>query len=138
MTSNVYTRVLYQKDLGGDIVVKVDSFSFGSITVGGKKYRRDLILLPDGTVKQRKGGFWIFGSHSIKREEVEELFSAGAEEVVVGTGTNAKAGLSGEAKEYIEQSRLQIHTLPSYEAVSEFNRMIDTGKRIAAIIHITC
>ena len=48
-------------------MVKVDSLSFGSITVGGRKYRRDVILLPDGTVKQRKGGFWIFGSHKINK-----------------------------------------------------------------------
>lgn len=48
-------------------MAKIDSFSFGSITVDGKKYRRDLFLLPDGTVKQRKGGFWIFGSHNLKK-----------------------------------------------------------------------
>ena len=119
-------------------MVKVDSLSFGSITVGGRKYRRDVILLPDGTVKQRKGGFWIFGSHKINREEVEELYNSGAEEIVIGTGTNSKAGLSGEAKSYIEQTRLHIHTLPSYEAVSEFNRLVDAGKRVAAVIHITC
>ena len=38
-------------------MAKVNSFSFGSIVVDGKKYRHDLFLLPDGTVKQRKGGF---------------------------------------------------------------------------------
>lgn len=36
-------------------------------TVEGKKYRRDVFLLPDGTVKQRKDGFWMFGSHNIKK-----------------------------------------------------------------------
>jgi hypothetical protein len=60
-------------------LAKVDSFSFGSITVGGKEYSRDLIFLPDGTVKQRKGGFWIFGGHNIKKGEIEELSRAGAE-----------------------------------------------------------
>ena len=66
-------------------MAKIDSFSFGSITVDGKKYRRDLFLLPDGTVKQRKGGFWIFGSHNIKREEIEDLSMAGAEVCVIST-----------------------------------------------------
>jgi hypothetical protein len=123
---------------GVDILIKVEGLSFGSIIVGGKKYRRDVILLPDGTVKQRKGGFWMFGSHRFKRSEIEELSKAGAEEIVIGTGTNSKARLSNEAKSYVGQSRLQLHTLPSYEAVPEFNNLVEVGKKVAAIIHITC
>ena len=96
-------------------MVKVESLSFGSIIVGGRKYRRDLILLPDGTVKQRKGGFWIFGSHSLKRKEIEELSRAGAEEIVIGTGTSSQAGLSDEARAYAEQARLQLKALSSYD-----------------------
>ena len=119
-------------------MVKVESFSFGSIIVGGKKYRRDLVLLPNGTVKQRKGGFWIFGSHNLKMKEIEELWRAGAEEIVIGTGTSAKVRLSNEAKNYATQAQLQLHTLPSYEAVPKFNHLVYLGKRVAAIIHITC
>ena len=63
---------------------------------------------------------------------------AGAEDIVVGTGTNSRAELSNEAKSYVEQSQLQLHTLPSYEAVPEFNHLVDLGKKVAAIIHITC
>ncbi|MGB3128881.1 MAG: MTH938/NDUFAF3 family protein [Dehalococcoidia bacterium] len=119
-------------------MVRIESLSFGSITVGGKRYRRDVILLPDGTVKQRKGGFWIFGSHSFKKNEIEELSRAGAEEIMIRTGTNSKAGLSNEAKSYVGQAQLQLYTLPSHEAVPEFNHLVDLGKKVAAIIHITC
>ena len=127
-----------RKSEGVDVLIKVEGLSFGSITVGGKKYRRDVILLPDGTVKQRKGGFWMFGSHSFKKSELEELSKAGAEEIVIGTGTNSKARLSNEAISYAGQSRLQLHTLPSYKAVPEFNNLVEVGKKVAAIIHITC
>ena len=119
-------------------MTKVESLSFGSVIVGGKKYRRDLVLLPDGTVKRRKGGFWIFGSHNIKKREIEELSRSGADEIVIGTGTNSRAGLSDEAKNYVTQAQLQLHTLPSYEAVPKFNHLVDLGKKVAAIIHITC
>ena len=119
-------------------MAKVDSFSFGSITVDGKKYRRDLFLLPDGKVKQRKGGFWIFGSHDIKKREIEELGRASAELIIVGIGTNSQARLSGEAKSYAEQAKLELHILPSSEAVSNFNELLEQGKKAAALIHITC
>ena len=119
-------------------MAKIDRFSFGSITVDGKKYRRDLIFLPDGTVKRRKGGFWMFGDHNIKREEIEELFQAGAEVALVGIGTSSKALVSDEAKEYVQEANLNLSVLPSTDAVGKWNQMLDQGKKVAALIHITC
>ncbi len=89
-------------------------------------------------MKQRKGGFRILGSHNLKMKETEELSRAGAEEIVIGTGINPRAGLSNDVKSYAEQAQLELHTLPSYEAVRKFNHLIDLGKKVAAIIHITC
>jgi hypothetical protein len=57
---------------------------------------------------------------------------------VVGTGTSSRAGLSNEAKIFVDQNQLQLSTLPSYEAVPAFNHLVDLGKKVAAIIHITC
>jgi hypothetical protein len=67
-------------------------------------------------VEQRKGGFWMFGSHSFKGKEIEERCRAGAGEIAIGTGTNWQAGLSREARGHAEQAQLELHTLPSYEA----------------------
>jgi len=119
-------------------MAKIDSFSFGSIVVDGKKYRRDLILFPDGTVKQRKGGLWIFGDHNIKKEEIEELFQAGAEVALVGIGTSSKARVSDAARKYVQEANLDLSILPSSEAVEKWNQMLDQGKKVAALIHITC
>ena len=119
-------------------MAKVDSFSFGSITVDGKKYRRDLFLLPDGAVKQRKGGIWKFGGHTFKKEEIEELSRTGAEVMVVGIGTDSQAKLSSEARSFAEQAKLELHILPSDQAVTKFNGLLEQGKKVAALIHITC
>ena len=119
-------------------MAKIDSFSFGSIVVDGKKYRKDLIFLPDGTVKQRKGGFWMFGDHNIKREEIEELQKAGAESAIVGIGTSSKANVSPEAKEYAAETRMDLSILPSRDAVDKWNQLLGQGKKVAALIHITC
>ena len=117
-------------------MIKIESFSFGTIVIGGKKYHRDVIICPDGMVKKRKGGIWMFGSHSFKKEEVEKL--KGAEVAVIGLGTSARAHLSEAAKDYAQESNLELLLLPSYEAVSRLNQLIEQGKRAAAIFHITC
>ena len=37
-------------------MAKIDELILGSIAVEGKKYRRDILIFADGTVKKRKGG----------------------------------------------------------------------------------
>ena len=119
-------------------MANIDSFSFGSIVIDGKKYRKDIVFLPDGTVKQRKGGFWMFGDHNFKREEIEELSKAGAESAIVGLGTSSKAMVSDEVKEYARNINLELDIRPSQEAVEKWNELIGQGKKVADIIHITC
>jgi len=79
-----------------------------------------------------------FGSITAWGEEIGELSRAGADEIAIGTGTNAEARLSNGARSYATEAQLQLHTLPSYEAVPRFNHLIDLGKKVAAIIHIAC
>lgn len=119
-------------------MAKVDSFSFGSIVVEGKKYARDLLFFPDGSVKKRKGGFWKFGSHAIKKGEIEELVEANPEVVIVGTGTDAKARLEPDAESRAKEAKLELVVLPSREAIDRLNQLVGEDKRVAALIHITC
>jgi len=119
-------------------MTKIDKFSFGSAIIDGTKHIRDLILLPDGTIKRRKGSFWVVGSHNIKRDEVEQLFASEAEAIVIGVGILSRARLSDEAREYAAKRSTEMLVLPSRDAVRKWNQMVDEGKRAAALIHITC
>ncbi len=117
---------------------RIESFRFSSIVIGGKTYGRDVLILPDGAVKQRRGGFWKFGSHTIRKGEIEELVKAKPEIVVVGIGTDAKARLEPDAQLLAKESTLELFVLPSREAIKRLNQIIDEGRRAAALIHITC
>lgn len=119
-------------------MTKIDKFSFGFAIIDGTKHIRDLVLLPDGMMKRRSGGFWIIGSHRIKKEEVELLFASGADVVVIGVGVLSRARLSDEAKNYAEKQSTQMFVLSSRDAVLKWNQLADEGKRAAALIHITC
>jgi hypothetical protein len=37
-------------------VAKIDELTFGSTVVEGKKYRHDVLIFADGTVKKRRAG----------------------------------------------------------------------------------
>ncbi|MEM3667006.1 MAG: MTH938/NDUFAF3 family protein [Candidatus Bathyarchaeia archaeon] len=119
-------------------MVKIDGMGFGWIIVNGKKHRHDVVISPSGEVKRRKGGFLMFGSHSFKRKEFEELCKDKMDVLIVGTGTNGVATISEEARDFLEKLKVETVVLPSYEAVEKFNELIKSGRRVGAIIHVTC
>ena len=119
-------------------MAKIDEFTFGSIVFEGKKHRRDVLIFADGTVKKRKGGFLMFGSHKIKKQELEELSQGQPEIIIVGTGTNGAAHITPEAESWVKGNNLSLVVQPSYEAIAKLNELAEQKKKVAALIHITC
>jgi len=97
-----------------------------------------VLLFADGSVKKRKSGFWKFSSHAIKKHEIEGLIETKPEVVIVGTGTNARARLGPDAESRPEQAMLELVVLPSSVGIERLNQLVDEGRCVAAVIHITC
>ena len=119
-------------------MAKIEKFSFGSIVIEGKNYRRDVLIFADGTVKKRKGGFLMFGSHKINKKEMEELIQSQPEIIIVGTGTDSVANIAPDVKSWVEERNLNLLVQPSYDAVAMLNKLTEQNKKVAALIHITC
>jgi hypothetical protein len=121
-----------------DFVARIDELTFGSLVVEGKKYRRDILVFADGTVRKRKGGFLMFGSHGIKRRELEELSQGQPEMIIVGTGTDGAAHIAPEAESWAKANNVGLLVQPSYDAVARINESAEQKKKVAALIHVTC
>ncbi len=119
-------------------MAKIEKFSFGSIVIEGKKYRRDVLIFADGTVKRRRGGFLMFGSHKIKKTEIEELIQGQPETIIIGTGTDSVANIAPDVESWAQGENLNLLVQPSYDAVARLNDLSGQEKKVAALIHITC
>jgi len=119
-------------------MARIDKFGYGSIVINGKKFSRDVLILADGTVKKRKGGFWMFGSHKIRKEEIEELAQTGPETIIVGTGTSGKASFATKVENWARDKNLNLIVQPSYQAIAKLNESAEQNRKVAALIHITC
>lgn len=51
-------------------MAKTDGLIFGRMVIEGKKYRRDVLIFVDDTVKKRTDRFLMFGSREIKELEL--------------------------------------------------------------------
>lgn len=119
-------------------MAKINSFDFGSIVIDGKQYGYDVVVLPDGSVKEREASKAMFGGHSIRKNEIEELAKTKPQTVIVGTGTSGMAAVSEDAQAYAQEAKLNLVVLPSSEAIEKLNELMDEGRNVAALIHITC
>lgn len=119
-------------------MAKIDKFSFGSIIIEGKKYSQDVVILADGTVRKRGRNFLIFGSHNIRKEELEELAQGEPESIIIGTGTSGRARLAPEVKNWAKEKNISLIVQPSHDAVAKLNELMEQGKKVAALIHTTC
>jgi hypothetical protein len=117
---------------------EVDSFKFGAIVIDGSKHKRDVLLFPDGAVRERKRGFWRLGSHSIKKSEVDELIGANPDTVIIGKGIYSRAKLTSDAELALQGAKVELIVLPSKEAVQRLNELVRKGRQVASLIHITC
>ena len=119
-------------------MAKINSFNFGSIVVDGKQYVYDVLILPDGTVKEREASKARLGGHSIIWSDVEKMVKEQPETIVIGTGTSGLARLSADVEVNLQQANLNLVVLQSLQAIEKFNQLVDERKRVAALIHITC
>ena len=134
----IYRAARESEEEGLNFVAKIDELTFGSIIVEGKKYCRDVLIFADGTIKKRKGGFLMFGSHKIKNQELEELSQSQPETIIVGTGTNGAAHITPEAESWAKGKNLSLLVQPSYDAIARLNELAEQRKKVADLIHITC
>ena len=119
-------------------MAKIDSFNFGFIVVDGKQYVHDVLILPDGTVREREASKARLGGHKITGSDVEKIVKEQPEAIIIGTGTSGLAALSADAEANLQQANLNLVVLPSFQAVEKFNQLVDERKRVAALIHVTC
>jgi hypothetical protein len=123
---------------GGDQMAKIGGFNFGFIVVDEKQYDHDIVILPDGTVKERSPGKGRLGSHTITRGEIEALIHEQPDIILVGTGVQNMARLARDAEHYMMEPDFNLTLLPSPEVVKKYNQHVEDGEKVAALIHVTC
>lgn len=113
--------------------------SFGQVVINGREYG-DVLVIGE-KVKERDEArlrVEVGGHHCLGEFEVEELLSNNPEIVVIGSGTAGAVRVTEEVEERFEAVGIELRILLTPEAITEFNRLYEEGKRVNALIHTTC
>lgn len=117
---------------------KINSTSFGSITVKSKIFEYDILIRMSGQVEKRRKKLSkkVYGtSHKISLAEAKYIYEKGAEKIIIGTGQTGYVELSKKARKFFEEKDCKAKLLPTPKAIKLWNR--SKGK-VIAMFHITC
>jgi hypothetical protein len=116
----------------------IDGTRFGSITIQGKRFRRDVLIRLGGEVVKRKKKLSkaVYGtSHIISLEEAQHVYQEGAERLIVGTGQSGLVELSEGAADYFRRAGCRVDLLPTRQAIKAWNK---AEGAVIGLFHVTC
>jgi hypothetical protein len=113
-------------------VARIESYSFGRVTVDGREETADVIVLPERIVRnwRRKDG------HSLVLEDLDEVLEELPGRLVIGTGADGRLRPDPVTLELLRRRGIQVEPLPTGEAVRRFQELDPAAT--AAALHLTC
>jgi hypothetical protein len=112
-------------------MVKINSSTYGSITIDHVTYNHDVYILPSGKVGEREYG------HTFTKEQAVRVLKGNPDVVITGKGTSGLASLSSDARALLEEKGVEIIEADTPDIVDEFNKLSEI-KAVSAIVHVTC
>jgi hypothetical protein len=114
--------------------MRIESFSFGTITIEGQKYSRDVLLLPPRVI----AGWWRKEGHRLDTADLAEAIAYHPDTLVVGTGASGMMRVPESTVRDIESTGAKVEVFPTDKACERFNGLMEIGEKVAAAFHLTC
>ncbi len=112
----------------------IEKYDFGLIVIDGKTYSSDVIVLPNRVI----GDWWRLEGHRLQVPDVRDYLLEDADAVVVGTGYDGMMRVDDEVINAFRKGGKEVYVLRSREAVRKYNELVESGKKVMLLIHLTC
>jgi hypothetical protein len=113
--------------------MKLEHYSFGSLTIDGKTYTSDVIIYP-GRVDS---SWWRKEGHYLQVVDLVDVINAKPEVLIIGTGYSGVMVVPKETVSHLESKGIEVHVARSEKAVEIFNKL-QKEKLVIAALHLTC
>jgi hypothetical protein len=115
-------------------LMRIDSFSFGSINIEGENYVKDVLLLPPRIISP----WWREAGHRLGLRDLSEVLKYRPDSLVVGTGVSGMMNVPDSAIKELESAGIRVETFTTDKACERFNKLMERGKKVAGAMHLTC
>ncbi len=113
--------------------MKIDSFSFGNISISGKTFTSDVIVFPD-----RVQSPWTREEeHRPQIVEFADIVKANPDVLIIGTGYAGVMSVADQVRNYLTARGIDVRVEKTKAAAELFNSLVGKEK-VIAVLHITC
>lgn len=111
---------------------RIESYSFGEITLGVQKFTEDVIITPQGIRI-----WWRGEGHKVSPGDIQEALSQNPEVVIIGTGKYEQVKVPSEMRRFVESQGIRLIAQGTDKACSTYNQLCSC-QRVVAALHLTC
>jgi hypothetical protein len=112
----------------------IDGFTFGAITVDGRRYTSDIKIIRGSVVPD----WWRGSGHTVGIADIHDILHHKPDVVVIGKGDPGYMQVDDSLRQYVEKNGIELIEEETPTAIHTFNRLFQEGKNIAAGFHVGC
>jgi hypothetical protein len=114
--------------------MRIDDYRFGNITIDGRSYEKDVLLLPPRVLSP----WWRKQGHRLDVADLDEVLAHAPEVLVVGSGAHGGMKVPGATVTRLESVGIGVEVAPTEQACRRFGELLADGRRVAGAFHLTC
>jgi hypothetical protein len=114
--------------------MKIEKYSFGSITIEGEEYTKDVIIFPDKVFSP----WWREEGHSLSIKDLKEVIVAKPSLLIIGTGAYGAMNIPKETLQRLKEKNIETVSAKTGDAVKIHNEKLLENKNVIACLHLTC
>ena len=114
--------------------MKIDKYNFGSITINGKEYTKDVIIFPDRV----SAPWWREEGHNLSLKDLKEVINFNPDLIIIGTGAQGVMRVPQKTIEGLDKLGIRTITAKTGRAVNIYNKEMQNNENLVACFHLTC
>ncbi len=120
----------------------IEETGFGYIVIDGVRYNYDVIVHVNGRITRRRKELskpFKKGFHTpLALLEIEELLGEEPEVMVIGTGQFGALPVMGDVINELKRRGVEVIIDRTPRVIEIVNKLRDEGRRLIALLHVTC
>ncbi len=116
--------------------MEITSYRFGSITIDGRTYTRDLKIIRNRVVEN----WWRSNGHTCTVSDIEDIIAAEPHTLILGTGASGLMKPAPGLSQELARHGIRLESLPTELAAARYNELcgMEGKDRVAFAAHLTC
>ncbi len=114
--------------------MKIKSYVFGKIEIGGKIHTSDVTIYDDHV----NSSWWRKEGHYLQRDDIEEILNTNPNVMIIDTGKYGTVKVGNGVKKKLEYRGVEFICVNTDEACNRHNEISGSSKKVVTALHLTC